>query len=845
MGNNLGFAEHRVYPSGPFLGMYHALGIGPFLRPSGGLHRPNFSPDVVLMRCSFLFVSFCVLLSALAGCGGSGVSTPPVQISVTIAPTSATVSTGNSQQFTAGVFGTSNTGVAWSVGGGASNGTISSTGLYTAPATVPNPAQVTVTVASLADSSKTASAIITVQSAVSVQILPQTVTLQVTGTQQFSATVMGSTDQTVTWSVLGGNLNGGIDGTGFYRAPGVVPNPPQVTIQATSQANTTKSGTATVTVIAATPSITVTPNPWGVANFDTQQFNAVANNLSSSAVTWQVNGITGGSQQSGFISPTGLYVAPGGVPTKSTGTGKNTTTPVTITAVSQVDPTVSGSAIVTISPLNRNALGSPIYLGTSGGNQKDSQTSGNTITCCSGTLGSVVTRGGILYILSNNHVLARSDLGTKTNGSVLGDNIIQPGLIDSQCGQGIFDFVANLSDFYNLETGTAPVIDAAIAQGIGNALDPNGNILYLGATTDGKSIPLEGAPHAGTGVPATSALLTRAVAKSGRTTGLTCSTVFSISTTASIQYQKGCGSGTTFNKMFSNQIAVQSSSFSAPGDSGSLIVTQDTADPVALLFAGSDQDTLGNPVADVLNHFGSAGNAMTFVGGNTHQVIGCTLPTAPASAVLAVPIPSIASQALQKATTVRDANAPQLMSFPEVRAVGVGASLDHPQEPAIVFFIAKGQPGTGIPREVEGISTRIVELELFAQSGVLTVEQTAALEQSAGATQSVYPISESEFARVRDVHAAHVAEWMSKTGVQGVGIGSSADSPGEAALVIFLIRGVAHEPVPSIIDGVRTRIHESSRFRAGFGDERYRTACSLSLASPTIAKSRATPTTAQ
>jgi len=69
---------------------------------------------------------------------------------------------------------------------------------------------------------------------------------------------------------------------------------------------------------------------------------------------------------------------------------------------------------------------------------------------------------------------------------------------------------------------------------------------------------------------------------------------------------------------------------------------------------------------------------------------------------------------------------------------------------------------------------------------------------------------------------------MNKAGVQGVGIGSSADSPGEAALVIFLIRGVAHEPIPPVIDGLRTRTRESSRFRAGLGDEQPRRGCSLS-----------------
>ena len=58
---------------------------------------------------------------------------------------------------------------------------------------------------------------------------------------------------------------------------------------------------------------------------------------------------------------------------------------------------------------NQSAQNLPIILGTSGGNADDKVTQGGRTTCCSGTLGSLVVRNGINYILSNNHVLARSD----------------------------------------------------------------------------------------------------------------------------------------------------------------------------------------------------------------------------------------------------------------------------------------------------------------------------------------------------------------------------------------------------------------------------------------------------
>ncbi len=527
--------------------------------------------------------------------------------------------------------------------------------------------------------------------------------------------------------------------------------------------------------------------------------------------------------QFGFISSSGLYFAPSGVPTKSDGSGGSKTTTLTVTAVSQANSSASGSATVTIVPVNQSAQSTPVKLGTSGGNANDSSTSGNTITCCGGTLGSLVTRGGTQYVLSDNHVLACTDLGTNC---ALGNNIIQPGLIDANCNKNQ-TIVANLSQFYNLETGAAPKIDAAIAQVVSGAVDLNGNILYLGATTDANGVPLPGAPHAGSGVAAT---INMKVAKSGRSTGLTCSAVFSTSTSTSVQYQKGCGTGTTFSETYTNQVDVAGGSFSAEGDSGSLIVTQSTADPVALLYAGSDTDTVGNPISAVLNFFQSGGNTVTFVGGGAHGVIGCTLPLKPASATLTVPASATTAEALQKATAVRDAHAPELLAHPEVQAVGVGGSYDNPGEPAILFFVTRGQPRTNIPAEVDGIRTRIIEGDLFARRGALSAAESATLEKSVPPPQLVYAISESEFSRAKAVHTAHVDELMKQSGVQGVGIGSSVDSPGEAALVIFLIRGVPHDAVPAVIDGLRTRVRESSRFRAGFGDTKPQRGCSVPAA---------------
>src|SRR5207302_501067 len=139
------------------------------------------------------------------------------------------------QQFTATVQNTSNTAVTWQVsgvtGGNATVGTISSSGLYTAPAVVPNPAIVTVTAVSNAVTTKSASAQVTITptAVVSVTISPVPYTTLFRSTQQFTATVQNTSNTAVTWQVsgvTGGNATvGTISSSGVYTAPAVVPNP--------------------------------------------------------------------------------------------------------------------------------------------------------------------------------------------------------------------------------------------------------------------------------------------------------------------------------------------------------------------------------------------------------------------------------------------------------------------------------------------------------------------------------------------------------------------------------------------------------------------------------------------
>jgi hypothetical protein len=95
---------------------------------------------------------------------------------------------------------------------------------------------------------------------------------------------------------------------------------------------------------------------------------------------------------------------------------------------------------------------------------------------------------------------------------------------------------------------------------------------------------------------------------------------------------------------------------------------------------------------------------------------------------------------------------------------------------------------------------------------------------------AVTSLSAEETARAKAAHAALADEWMKQPGVQGFGVSSSADSSGEAALMIFLIRGAAHDAIPAVIDGVRTRVRESSRFHAGLDGLRPGGGCPLRTA---------------
>ncbi|MEP7272212.1 MAG: DUF1800 family protein [Acidobacteriota bacterium] len=278
-------------------------------------------------------------------------------ITVSISPTSASVQTGATRQFTGTVTGTGNMGITWRVnnaaGGNSTTGTISASGLYTAPLAVPA-AAVTVTAASQADETKQASASVTIASApvVAVSISPTSASVQTNAARQFTATVTGSANTTVTWNV--NNIGGGdstvgtITTTGLYTAPATVPAG-TVTVAAVSQADPTKQASATVTVTAPPVIVTIAiaPGSASLAVGATQQFTASITGSPNTGVTWQVNNTTGGNSTVGIVSNAGLYTAPGAIPSGA----------VTVTAISQADVSKKASASINVIDLQAITVG--------------------------------------------------------------------------------------------------------------------------------------------------------------------------------------------------------------------------------------------------------------------------------------------------------------------------------------------------------------------------------------------------------------------------------------------------------------------------------------------------------
>ena len=249
-----------------------------------------------------------------------------------------------------------------------------------------------------------------------------------------------------------------------------------------------------------------------------------------------------------------------------------------------------------------------------------------------GSIGGRVADGsGNVFILSNNHVLANS------NDATIGDAEYQPGPYD---GGTPADQVGTLFSFQTIDfSGGNNTIDAAIA------LTTADNTSNATPTDDGYGLPngvIFGDGNSDGVFDDKAALLGINVQKYGRTTKLTKGQITGINGTLSVCYEVlfiFCVKSANYV----DQLIIEPGSFSGGGDSGSLIVTDDSnKNPVALLFAGSDAETIGNRIDLVLNRFG------------VHMDVGPVTPPPPFAdiAVTSVAVPSGVTQGTTASVSV-------------------------------------------------------------------------------------------------------------------------------------------------------------------------------------------------
>ncbi|MGA2349043.1 MAG: hypothetical protein ABSF70_01305 [Terracidiphilus sp.] len=635
---------------------------------------------------------------------------------------------------------------------------------------------------------------------------------------QFAATLAGGGPAEVTWSLSGGDATSGtgsINASGQYTPPSyLTADRAEVVVTATLAANPKLRASSVLTV---TPGFLQPLTPENVAlgangNISITGVLAEAGGTASInfALANSPTGQSGGQGSLGgvscqrdsktFTSCTVTYSAPA---------------PVQTTGATYVVATVSGApssskaasvVLVNTAGVNSNPathqgqLAATVALGSSGGNNTDYDTRGNQIVdCCSGTLGALVEDANKRqYLLSNNHVLAKSDHAS------VGDTIVQPGLIDNNCtplgdGGGVAP-VASLTGWLPLSSKQTNA-DAAIAQVASRSIDPGGSILELGARQADGTLAAAPPGISSSGGRGEAAPLDSRVAKSGRTTGLTCGGVSAVDLDVTVDYFLDCAETKPYlTKTFSHQLGVSGNQFSDAGDSGALVVDAANAEPVGLYFAGGT-DTSGvsqgvaNPATEVLNELDAQlGGTYTFVGAADHAVsclsYGDNTISSAQGRGLSDTETTRAQQALAQARLlVNSANG--------ILGVATGKSTDHPGEAAVILYTDESRT-VNVPDTVEGVRTIAVPTTARAVSyGSAPQTPFDAVVPSLSATALAQAIA------IKNQAAAGLMR--RNPAFFGVGVGQSLDNPREVALVIYVDRNRLPAQLPAIVDGLRTR----------------------------------------
>lgn len=276
---------------------------------------------------------------------------------------SGSVLLGSSQSFSATVTNTPNTNVSWSVngipGGSASTGTIEMSGVYTAPADLPSPTTVTITATSQADSTKSATAQLTITSDITIALAPPNASVELGATQSFHAALTsgGHPDNAVRWSLSGTacpSACGSMDLSGNYTAPGILPSPSSATLIAQSVADPSKQSSVAINITSNFTLQVTAPQgvPAGSAATIVATMTPVAGSNPSTILSWSLSGpgctsttcgvltvVTTQGSGGSVIADTATYSAPSTPPNPDT---------VSVTVTPQADPTKKAQATIAI-----------------------------------------------------------------------------------------------------------------------------------------------------------------------------------------------------------------------------------------------------------------------------------------------------------------------------------------------------------------------------------------------------------------------------------------------------------------------------------------------------------------
>ncbi len=458
-----------------------------------------------------------------------------------------------------------------------------------------------------------------------------------------------------------------------------------------------------------------------------------------------------------------------------------------------------------------------IALGSSGGNDNDYDTyldrSGNPYIadCCGGTLGALVEdTAHNQYILSNNHVLAESDQ------AMIGDTIDQPGLIDNGCvpmnhAGSTLRPVGALKYIVPLASSRTNV-DAALASVITGAVDRSGSILQLDAPKANSSAPLGAAPPmAGTGEALTASNLgSIELAKSSRTTGLTCSTVETVGLSVRIDYFKDCAETQPwYSKTYTGQIGIGGDRFSDSGDSGALIVDAANAQPVGLFFAGgTDGDGMGlsvaNPIGDVLQELGAqAASRFSVVGTPNPHKVACIRYDEPSQST--PPVLPVSPGEMTRAQNIAETTGASLVNTESgILAVAAGKSLDNPGEATLIVYTDKSKPHVNVPAVFDGLRTQPIPTDAASLA-------RDAAPASPSAINGIH-LSDATLAAAEAAVREYAPRLMTDRAIFGVGVTQSHDNPADAALLVLVDLNRDPRSMPATLGGFRVRYLRLHRF---------------------------------